>query len=66
MLSAMDAKDPSQQPPRLYLKLPNLLSPTLGDLAGDHALAGEWALALPCPLAARRVHERHAGEPPTL
>ena len=31
----MVAKDPSQQPPRLYLKLPNLLSPTLGDLAGE-------------------------------
>ena len=35
LLSSMDAKDPSQQPPRLYLKLPNLLSPTLGDLAGE-------------------------------
>lgn len=31
----MVAKDPSQLPPRLYLKLPNLLSPALGDLEGE-------------------------------
>ena len=35
LLSFMVAKDPSQLPPRLYLKLPNLLSPALGDLEGE-------------------------------